>query len=126
MGAGGYYLGRAQKAQQPEPFWLAAVRAAESKQARDILVLDVREVSSFSDYFVLCSGANSRQIQAIADEIELQLKERGEYPSSVEGYKNAAWVLIDYGDYVIHIFSEKARVYYDLERLWRDAKPVKF
>jgi ribosome-associated protein len=102
------------------------VRAAESKQARDILVLDVREASSFSDTFVLCSGANSRQIQAIADEIELQLKQLGEYPASVEGYKNAAWVLIDYGDYVVHIFSEKARAYYDLERLWRDAKPVKF
>jgi ribosome-associated protein len=126
MGAGGNYLARAQKLQQPEPLWLAAVRAAESKQARDILVLDVREASSFSDTFVLCSGANSRQIQAIADEIELQLKQLGEYPASVEGYKNAAWVLIDYGDYVVHIFSEKARAYYDLERLWRDAKPVKF
>lgn len=106
--------------------WLAAVRAAESKQARDILVLDVREASSFSDYFVLCSGANSRQIQAIADEVEFQLKELGEYPASVEGFKNAAWVLIDYGDYVVHIFSESARSYYDLERLWRNAKPVKF
>jgi ribosome-associated protein len=101
------------------------VHAAESKQAQDILVLDVREVSSFSDCFVLCSGTNSRQIQAIADEIEFQLKQLGEYPTSIEGYQNAAWVLIDYGDLVIHIFSEKARVYYDLERLWRDAKPVK-
>jgi len=126
MRAGGDYLARAQKLQQPEPLWLAAVRAAESKQARDILVLDVREASSFSDYFVLCSGTNSRQIQAIADEIELQLKELGEYPASVEGYNNAAWVLIDYGDYVVHIFSENARAYYDLERLWRNAKPVKF
>jgi ribosome-associated protein len=126
MRAGGDYLARAQKLQQPEPLWLAAVRAAESKQARDILVLDVREASSFSDYFVLCSGANSRQIQAIADEVEFQLKELGEYPASVEGYKNAAWVLVDYGDYVVHIFSESARSYYDLERLWRNAKPVKF
>lgn len=124
MNKGGRYLARARKLQQPEPFWLTAVRAAESKQARDIRALDVREISSFADYFVLLSGANARQIQAIADEIELRLKEHGEYPSSVEGYRNAEWVLLDYGDYLIHIFSEKARAYYDLERLWRDAKPV--
>jgi ribosome-associated protein len=82
----------------------------------------VREISSFADYFMICSGANTRQIQAIADEIESKLKEAGEYPASVEGYQNAEWVLVDYGDFVIHIFSEKARAYYDLDRLWRDAK----
>ena len=72
----------------------------------------------------MCSGANARQIQAIADEIETQLRELGERPLSVEGYQNAEWVLLDYGDYLIHIFTEKARQYYDLERLWRDAKTV--
>jgi ribosome-associated protein len=82
----------------------------------------VREISSFADYFMICSGTNIRQIQAIADEIESNLKEAGEYPASVEGYQNAEWVLVDYGDFVIHIFSEKARTYYDLDRLWRDAK----
>lgn len=71
---------------------------------------------------MICSGANARQIQAIADEIESQMKHLGEYPASVEGYQNAEWVLVDYGDFVIHIFSEKARAYYDLDRLWRDAK----
>ena len=71
---------------------------------------------------MICSGANTRQIQAIADEIESKMKELGEYPASVEGYQNAEWVLVDYGDFVIHIFSEKARAYYDLDRLWRDAK----
>jgi ribosome-associated protein len=71
------------------------------------------------------SGANSRQIQAIADEIETQLRVLGEYPNSVEGYQNAEWVLLDYGDYLIHIFTAKARQYYDLERLWRDARTVK-
>ncbi len=86
----------------------------------------MREVTSFADYFVLCSGTNSRQIQAIADQIHSQLKQRDEYPSSMEGYGNAEWVLVDYGDYLIHIFSEKSRTYYDLERLWRDAKPVKW
>lgn len=73
---------------------------------------------------MVCSGANARQIQAIADEIETQMKQQGEYPSSVEGYQNAEWVLLDYGDYLIHIFTDKARQYYDLERLWRDAKSV--
>jgi ribosome-associated protein len=87
-------------------------------------VLDLREVASFADYFVLCSGTNPRQIQAITDEIESQLKNLGEYPLSIEGYNHAEWVLADYGDYLIHIFSEKARTYYDLERLWRDAKRV--
>ena len=73
---------------------------------------------------MIASGANARQIQTIADEIEIQLKQLGEYPLSVEGYQNAEWVLLDYGDYLIHIFTEKARQYYDLERLWRDAKVV--
>ena len=104
--------------------WLEAVRAAEEKQARNIRVLDLREVTSFADYFVIASGANSRQIQAIADEIHIRLKKLGEMPNILEGYDNADWILMDYGDYLIHIFSEKARLYYDLERLWRDAKTV--
>jgi ribosome-associated protein len=106
--------------------WLVAVRAADAKQAKDIRVLDLREVTSFADYFVICSGSNTRHIQAIADEIAQRLKQEGERPSSVEGYDNAEWVLMDYGDYLIHVFSEKARAYYELERLWRDAKPVEW
>jgi ribosome-associated protein len=104
--------------------WLMAVRAAEDKQAKDIRVLDLREITSFADHFVICSGGNSRQIQTIADEIETRLKKAGERANSIEGYENAEWVLMDYGDYVIHIFSEKCRTYYDLERLWRDARVV--
>jgi len=104
--------------------WREAVKAADAKQAKEIRVLDLRDVSSFADFFVICSGANSRQIQAITDEIELRLKKRGELPNSIEGYSNAEWVLMDYGDYLIHVFSEKARAYYDLERLWRDARVV--
>jgi ribosome-associated protein len=111
---------------EPEPFWLKAVQAAESKQARDVLVLDVRETTSFTDYFLIATGANTRQVQAIADGITQALKRLGEHPSSLEGYENAEWVLIDYGDFVIHIFSPKAREYYDLERLWRDAKRMKW
>ena len=86
----------------------------------------MRAATSFADYFVICSGANTRQIQAITDEIGQQLKSRGERPSSVEGYDNAEWVLLDYGDLLIHVFSDKARVYYDLERLWRDATPFEW
>ncbi|MBI3470570.1 MAG: ribosome silencing factor [Candidatus Solibacter usitatus] len=104
--------------------WLVAVRAAESKKASDIRVLDLSGVASFADYFILCTGANSRQIQAIADEVGLRLKESGQLPHSVEGYTQAEWILCDYGDYLIHIFSEKARAYYDLERLWRSARQV--
>jgi ribosome-associated protein len=105
--------------------WQVAVQAAEAKQAKDLRVLDLREITSFADYFLICSGTNIRQNQAISDEIELRLKKLGEYPNSIEGYENAEWILMDYGDYVIHIFTEKARHYYDLERLWRDAKTVK-
>jgi len=104
--------------------WLEAVRAAEEKQAKNVRVLDLRDVTSFADYFVILSGANTRQIQAIADEIHQRLKKLGEMPNSMEGYDNAEWVLMDYGDYLVHIFSDKARLYYDLERLWRDAKTV--
>lgn len=105
-------------------FWLAAVRAAESKKAVNLTVLDLREVTSFTDYFVICSGTNPRQIQAITDEILERLKALGERAISTEGYEGADWVLIDYGDYIIHVFSEKAREYYELERLWRHARRV--
>ena len=107
------------------PSWLVAVRAAESKKATDIKVLDLTGVTSFADFFVICTGANQRQVQAIADEVGLRLKhEAGELPHSVEGYNQAEWVLADYGDLLVHIFSPKSREYYGLERLWRNAKSV--
>lgn len=109
---------------QPEPMWKTAVAAADAKQARDIKVIDLRPVTSFADFFVICTGSNSRQVHAISDEVGVQLKKLGEMPSSIEGHRNADWVLMDYGDYVVHIFSEQARSYYDLERLWRDAPVV--
>lgn len=84
----------------------------------------MREVTSFADFFVICTGSNSRQIQAISAEIGEQLAECGEHPVSVEGFQNADWVLADYGDYLIHVFSPKARTYYDLERLWKHAKEI--
>ena len=107
------------------PSWLIAVRAAESKKATDIKVLDLTGITSFADYFVICTGSNQRQVQAISDEVDLQVKHQaGELPISVEGYTQAEWVLADYGDLLVHIFSPKSREYYGLERLWRNAKTV--
>jgi ribosome-associated protein len=107
------------------PTWLLAVRAAEAKKATDIRVLDLTGITSFADFFVICTGTNQRQVQAISDEVHLQLKRQaGELPISVEGYEQAEWVLADYGDLLVHIFSEKSREYYGLERLWRSAKTV--
>lgn len=99
-----------------------AAHAAESKKATDIRVLDLRQITSFTDYFVICSVANPRQGHAVCDEIEKQLKETGERPVSIEGYDQADWILMDYGDFLVHVFSENARQYYDLERLWRGAE----
>jgi ribosome-associated protein len=89
------------------------------------VVLDLRGITSFADFFVIATGANPRQVQTISDEVGLQLKQQvGELPFSVEGYNQAEWVLADYGDLLVHIFSPKAREYYSLERLWRSAKTV--
>ena len=108
-----------------EPTWLLAVRAAESKKATDIKVLDLTGITSFADYFVICTGSNAKQIQAISDEVGIQLKKQArELPNSLEGYNQSEWVLADYGDLLVHIFSPKAREYYDLERLWRTGKNV--
>lgn len=106
------------------PNWLVAARAAESKKARDLLILDVREVTSFTEFFVICTASSHRQAQTIADEVGMQLKQMGELPVSAEGYDTAEWILLDYGDFLVHIFSESARSYYELERLWRGAKTV--
>jgi ribosome-associated protein len=113
------------QAAAPTPTWLIACRAAESKKAADTLVLDLRGITAFADFFVIATGANPRQVQAISDEVSLQLKQQvGELPFSVEGYNQAEWVLADYGDLLVHIFSPKAREYYSLERLWRSAKTI--
>ena len=101
-----------------------AVRGAEDKKAEDIKVLDLRDVTSFTDYFVICSVSNPRQGQAVCDEIHKSLKETGELPVSMEGYSTAEWILMDYGDFLVHIFSTSARAYYELERLWRHARQV--
>jgi ribosome-associated protein len=99
-----------------------ALKAVDDKKALDVTVLDISRISSFANYFLVCSGDSNRQIQAIADEVEEKLRIDGFRPSHIEGYRNAEWILMDYTDMVVHIFSKKARAYYDLERLWRDGR----
>jgi ribosome-associated protein len=102
-----------------------ALECAHEKKAFDTVALDLREIASFTEFFLICSGANQRQVQAISDEIEEQLKKQLDArPVRIEGYRTAEWVLMDYGDFIIHIFEKNAREFYDLERLWRDAKRV--
>ena len=101
-----------------------ALRAALEKKALDLTVLDLRGIASFTDFFVITTGTNRRQCQAISDEVVEQLKRSGTRAARVEGFQTAEWILIDYGDFVVHIFDEKARRFYDLERLWREARRI--
>lgn len=114
----------AEDEEELNPIWLTAVRAAEDKKAFDIKVLDVRGVTTFVDFFIICTSSNGRQSQAIIEEIEAQLKKEGERPVSIEGKENGEWVLADYGDFLVHVFLDKSRKYFDLERLYRHAKIV--
>ncbi|MFZ0770120.1 MAG: ribosome silencing factor [Candidatus Sulfotelmatobacter sp.] len=101
----------------------AAIQACLDKKAEELSILEMEKGSgAFTDYFVLCSGTNPRQVQAIADEVELRLKAADLRPAHVEGYRQAEWILVDYVDFVVHVFSEKARKFYDLERLWKTAR----
>ena len=101
-----------------------ALNAASEKKALQPVVLDLREIASFTDYFVIVGGTNVRQVQAIADEVVEQLKKEGTRAARMEGYNSGEWVLVDYGDFVVHVFENKARQFYDLERLWREAARV--
>jgi ribosome-associated protein len=101
-----------------------AVAAAEDKKAIDLLVLDLRKAGGFADYFLICSGANARQVRAIADAIMDALREEGAKPAHVEGYERSEWVLLDYFDFIVHIFAPETRLFYSLERLWGSAERV--
>ncbi len=102
-----------------------AIESASEKKAFDISAIDLREIASFTEFFIICSGANQRQVQAISDEITEKLKEKlNSRVVRIEGYTAGEWILLDYGDFIVHIFEQKAREFYDLERLWRDAKKV--
>ncbi len=111
-------------AELDEEVKLALVCASE-KKAFDMVALDLREIASFTEFFIICSGANQRQVQAISDEINEQLKKQLKTKAiRIEGYNAAEWILLDYGDFIVHIFEKEARDFYDLQRLWRDASKV--
>jgi ribosome-associated protein len=108
-----------------DPELQLAIRSADEKKAVNMIALDLREIVSFTEFFVIASGTNQRQVQAIADEINEQLKKQlRRRPVRIEGYTGAEWILLDYGDFIIHLFDKDARDFYDLERLWRDARRV--
>lgn len=100
------------------------IKAALQKKAFDVIALDIRAYTAVADYFVICSGSSSRQVQAIAEAIEADLKKHGFYPLGIEGFTHGSWILLDYGDIVMHIFYQPVREFYALERLWADAPQV--
>ena len=102
----------------------AAAMAAADKKAADLVILDLREIASFTEYFLIGSGTNQRQVQAIADAVDERLRKDKKRPLHIEGYNAAEWILLDYGDFIVHVFSAPSRRFYDLERLWRDAKRI--
>jgi ribosome-associated protein len=101
-----------------------AIEAARDRKATQITVLDLRKTAAFTDYFLICTGGNPRQVHAIADAIEESLKGRRVRPAHVEGYQRAEWILLDYFDFVVHVFSSHARDFYGLERLWGEAARI--
>lgn len=101
-----------------------AVNALEDKKAEDIRIIDIREVSVLADYFIIASGSNANQVQAMTDNVEQELGKAGYECKQVEGYQSANWILMDYGDIIVHAFCKEDRLFYDLERIWRDGKTV--
>ena len=102
-----------------------AIQCASEKKALDMIALDLRGIASFTEFFIIASGSNQRQVQAIADEINEQLKKQlSTRAVRIEGYNSGEWVLLDYGDFIVHIFNKESREFYDLARLWRDARRV--
>jgi len=105
----------------PEATARRAAAAALEKKARDVVLIDLRKQSSYADFLVVCSGTNDRQLEAIAEGVDKTLRESGERSLGTEGARGGRWVLLDFGDVVVHVFSEDERAYYDLEGLWSDA-----
>lgn len=99
-----------------------AITALEDKKGEDIRVIDIREVSVLADYFLIASGSNGNQVQAMVDHVQEELGKAGYECRQVEGYQSANWILMDYGDIIVHVFDKEDRLFYDLERIWRDGK----
>jgi len=110
----------------PRQLALLAAEVCDEKKAKEIIVLDVRKITSISDYFIVCSTSNERQARAIAEGMRMRMKELGRREMGVEGIEDARWVLQDFGDIVLHIFHESQREFYDIEGLWADAKQVRW
>jgi ribosome-associated protein len=108
----------------PKEMALLLAKALDSKKGKDILVLETDGVTTLADYFVLCTGSSAPQLKALADAGEKAMKEAGILPHHVEGHRGGTWILQDYGDVVVHLFSPEAREFYDLDRLWQDAKAL--
>jgi ribosome-associated protein len=102
----------------------AAVHAADDKQAKELVVLDLRKAAGFTDYFVICSGINTRQVRAIADAVLESLSSVGVKPAHIEGYDRSEWILLDYFDFIVHVFAPETRLFYGLERLWGTAERI--
>lgn len=100
------------------------INAMEEKKAEDIRIIEISEVSTIADYFIIATGNNPNQVHTISDFIEEQLGKNGIHPKQIEGYQNANWVLMDYGDIIVHIFDKENRLFYNLERIWRDGKQI--
>lgn len=101
-----------------------AVAALEDKKALDIKILDISDISTIADYFIIASGSNRNQVQAMADSVDEALGRAGHEVKNTEGYQNANWILMDFGDIIVHLFDEENRLFYDIERIWRDGKLV--
>ena len=108
------------------PHVRAAIGAAQEKQAADVILLDLAGLGAFTDYFVICTGFSSPQVEAICDEIEVRLEQNGARLLHREGKAGSDWMLLDFGGLIVHVFTERARRFYDLERLWRAARRIEF
>jgi ribosome-associated protein len=115
--------GRAKKTRVPAAI-MAVIDAVRDKKAGEVVALDLRAADAFTDFFILCTGHNRRQVQAIADGVEMALKAKKVRPTHVEGYDKGEWILLDYFDFVVHVFSPTARAFYGLERLWGNAEAL--
>ncbi len=103
---------------------LLAVDALEDRKGEDIKVIDISEISTLADYFIIAGGTNINQVQALADSVQEKLGRAGYHTKNVEGYESGNWILLDFGDIIVHVFDSENRLFYDLERIWSDGKPI--
>ena len=102
-----------------------AYEALDNKKGEDIQIIEIKDISVIADYLIIANGTNTSQVQALADNVEESLSKQGYEPRAIEGIRNSSWILMDYNDIIVHVFSKEDRLFYDLERIWRDGKNVK-